>query len=530
MKLSKTRTAVLFVSLLSSAVPVFARPSLIIVLVIDGLRPDSITPDIAPNLARLKTEGVSYNHAHSVYPTVTRVNSTSISTGAMPSSHGIVGNSLYIPKISPKVLNTADYLSLLKLGDLNRGRVIPLTTLGEELERNGIRYVALGSGSTGAALLLNHLAPSGKGSLINPGFEGGKRVAFPDALNTEILFRVPPVKELNENTGLVWTERVLREYVLTEMRPQVIVDWMSPTDGAQHAHGVGSPEAVAALRLVDRQIGLLQEKLAQLGLKDKTDIIVTCDHGFDYEPPADVLAPLKVAGVDGNEVVVDNEGGGSLLYVKGHDPEKIQRLAEAFQRSDKTNVIFVAARRPERGTFQCNADATKGWLPGTFALDLAYQCLPAHGPDLIVTFHWDKSPNPFGVPGTQWVPGNAASGQPAHNGHGGLNPWAVRSTLLLSGPDFRHRATSDTPAGNQDIAPTVLSLEGQRIPDSMQGRILAEAMQKAEGSAAPAASTRRLEVSRGDYCAAIEVSSIGKQRYLDYGSRCADPVPSLTGK
>ena len=222
---------------------------------------------------------------------------------------------------------------------------------------------------------------------------------------------------------------------VTEMRPQVVVDWMSPTDGAQHAHGVGSPEALAALRLVDRQIGLLQEKLAQLGLKDKTDIIVTCDHGFDYEPAADLLAPMKAAGVAGNEVVVDNEGGGSLLYVKGHDAEKIQRLAEAFQQNDKTNVIFVAARRPERGTFQCNAGATKGWLPGTFALDLAYQCLPDHGPDLIVTFHWDKRPNPFGVPGTQWVPGNAASGQAAHNGHGGLNPWAVRSTLLLSGPN-----------------------------------------------------------------------------------------------
>jgi len=522
--------AVLIASLfVSTACAAPASSSLTIILVIDGLRPDSIAPEVAPNLTRLKNEGISYNHAHSVYPTVTRVNAASISTGALPSQHGIHSNSLYVPKVMPGLLNTADYLSLLKLGQSNGGRVTPLTTLGEELERSGIRYVAMGSGSTGASLLLNHLAPSGKGSLINPGFENGKRVAFPDSLNAELLRRLPPTKAATEGAALIWTEQALREYVLPEMHPRVVVDWMSPTDGAQHAHGVGSPEAVAALRLVDRQIGLLQEKLGQLGLKETTNIIVTCDHGFDYEPAGDVLAPVQ-AELAGNDVVVDNEGGGSLLYVRNHDPQKIQRLAEGLQRSDKTNVIFVAARRPERGTFQCSAGATKGWLPGTFALDLAYQCSPDHGPDLIATYHWDNNPNPFGVPGTQLVAGKSAPGQPVHSGHGGLNPWVVRSTLLLSGPDFRHAATSDVPAGNQDIAPTVLSMQGLSIPQSMQGRVLVEAMQKPQTVAVPASKTERLEVSRGNYCSVVEVSSIGTRRYLNYGSRCAGNPPSAAAK
>ena len=69
---------------------------------------DSITSEVAPNLTRLKNKGISYNHAHSVYPTVTRVNATSISTGALPSQHGIHGNSLYVPRLSPRLLNTAN--------------------------------------------------------------------------------------------------------------------------------------------------------------------------------------------------------------------------------------------------------------------------------------------------------------------------------------------------------------------------------------------------------------------------------------
>jgi hypothetical protein len=44
-------------------------------------------------------------------------------------------------------------------------------------------------------------------------------------------------------------------------------------------------------------------------LKETTDIIVTCDHGFDYEPASDLLAPVR-ADVAGNDVVVDNEGAG----------------------------------------------------------------------------------------------------------------------------------------------------------------------------------------------------------------------------
>ena len=71
------------------------------ILVIDGLRPDSITPDVMPNLDRLRKRGVWYSQSHSVYPTVTRVNASSIVTGTLPDQHGIVGNSLYVPAISP---------------------------------------------------------------------------------------------------------------------------------------------------------------------------------------------------------------------------------------------------------------------------------------------------------------------------------------------------------------------------------------------------------------------------------------------
>jgi len=52
-----------------------------LVFVSDGLRPDSITEAEMPNLHRLRKEGVWIENTHAVFPTVTRVNSTSLATG-----------------------------------------------------------------------------------------------------------------------------------------------------------------------------------------------------------------------------------------------------------------------------------------------------------------------------------------------------------------------------------------------------------------------------------------------------------------
>ena len=72
-----------------------------IVLVLDGLRPDSITAPDTPNLWRLREEGVNFLNGHSVFPTVTRANATAIGTGTYPDRNGIFGNSLYVRAVDP---------------------------------------------------------------------------------------------------------------------------------------------------------------------------------------------------------------------------------------------------------------------------------------------------------------------------------------------------------------------------------------------------------------------------------------------
>src|SRR6266571_1548163 len=71
------------------------------VLVLDGLRPDSITPEETPNLWRLRQAGVNFINGHSVFPTVTRANATAIGTGTYPNRNGMFGNQIYVRAVDP---------------------------------------------------------------------------------------------------------------------------------------------------------------------------------------------------------------------------------------------------------------------------------------------------------------------------------------------------------------------------------------------------------------------------------------------
>src|SRR6185295_15968988 len=79
--------------------PLAAR--LILIVVMDGLRPDSINAEDTPTLFRLRQEGVNYINSHSVFPTVTRVNAAAISTGHYPGVNGLVSNAMFVPEVNP---------------------------------------------------------------------------------------------------------------------------------------------------------------------------------------------------------------------------------------------------------------------------------------------------------------------------------------------------------------------------------------------------------------------------------------------
>ena len=74
---------------------------MVIVFVVDGLRPDSIDAADTPTLHRLRAEGVSFEASHAAFPTVTRVNAAVLATGHHPGATGILGNTMYVRDVDP---------------------------------------------------------------------------------------------------------------------------------------------------------------------------------------------------------------------------------------------------------------------------------------------------------------------------------------------------------------------------------------------------------------------------------------------
>jgi len=67
-----------------------------IIFVADGLRPGSVTKELAPTLTRLREQGVSFRNSHSLYPTFTTANASSIATGHYLGDTGDFANMLYV--------------------------------------------------------------------------------------------------------------------------------------------------------------------------------------------------------------------------------------------------------------------------------------------------------------------------------------------------------------------------------------------------------------------------------------------------
>jgi arylsulfatase A-like enzyme len=477
---------------------------LVLVFVVDGLRPDSITAEDTPTLFRLRAEGVDLVNSHAVFPTVTRVNAAAIATGTQPGTNGLVGNQMLVPAVDARrAFDTGNYRNFLTLDQATGGRVLQAPTLAERLHARGLMLAGVSSGSTGSAFLLNPKSVSGIGVLVNGYLDPGKTVAYPAGISEAVLARFgpAPVKApggARFDAAVTWTQRVLREYVLPELAPAVVINWLTEPDHSQHHAGVGSPAAREALRNDDREIA---QVLAGLHAAS-TSVLVVSDHGFTTNTAgvdvagALILAKLKAAA-DSTDVILASSGQAVALHVDGHDPERIARLARFIQAQDWGGVLFAA-----------------GSVEGAFPLELIHVANRERSPDLLFTFPWTSRRNAFGVSGTD-LANVSAGGAPYVSDHGSMSPWNVRNTFLAWGAGVKKGVTVGVPAGNVDVTPTVLSLLGIDGETGLDGRVVTEALEGGPDPERVAVETRIHTAAAGAYRAALQISTVDGRRYVD---------------
>ena len=122
----------------------------VVVFVFDGLQLSQVTPDLMPNLSAFAAAGVRFTNHHSVFPTVTRVNAASITTGCYPGRHGLAGN-----EFLDRRFDAARVLPALRdeLKEMfgSTGKLLLVPNLAATLGANGEQYVAVATGPAATA-------------------------------------------------------------------------------------------------------------------------------------------------------------------------------------------------------------------------------------------------------------------------------------------------------------------------------------------------------------------------------------------
>jgi len=463
---------------------------MILVTVLDGLRPDMITPEHMPFLAGMREKGVCAQAGHAVYPTVTRVNAASLTTGCYPGRHGIVGNSLYVPEVDPRTpLSCADWRALQALARSEGGRLLTASTLGEILARAGRHMVSAGSGSPGTTYLTN---PTLSGPVIN------WATAWPDATAQTVADRYGGFLD-HSASGLERTDYVLRglrEILVPLHQPDVIVAWITEPDHTQHAYGLGSPEALTVLRKVDQRLESLVAFLND-ALEGSPDCFCISDHGFStLSHHLDLDQTVSLLGDEG--IVVTHSG----LYTSRDLEPHFCEMVDTMLGSPLLGALFVR-------------DDLSDLFPGALHQGDVFGS-HRRSPALLFSGRWSEGYNDHRVPGV-------AAGPSTHlASHGSASPYDIRNTMIAWGPHFRQGVLSTVPCGIVDVTPTILHLLGIPVPDTMDGRVLAEWLHDGEPGSPEnvRTETRAATFQRNghDVSHVAHYSLVGQHTYLDWVS------------
>lgn len=511
-----TLFATAFFSLLAAAPALADAPGKakhVVVVVMDGLRADTVTPEDMPTLFALSQNGATFAHHHPVYLSSTEVNSAAIGTGAYPDHTGIMANKEYRPDIDLlKPIGVEEEPSVRKGDALTNSQYLRMPTVAEIVQAAGMRSIV--AGTKPVALLLDRAVRESANNSVTL-YQGQ---TLPTALASDLAKSDGPLPDLADATKSAnarqdaWTTRILTHRLWANGLPAFTTLWLSEPDYAQHGSGPGSAVAKSALKSSDDNLAAVLQTLKTSGNLDSTDIIVVSDHGFSTishtVPLAEILTQNGFTASDKwkkgpktGEVLVVGEGGSVCLYVAGHDQAITARLVEFLQHADFTGVLF--AQKP---------------APGTFDLSLAH-IDTAEAPDLVVSLRWSDDKSATGLAGMIYSEGTKRGvGQ---GNHASLSRSDMHNTLITAGPDFKSHFTDELPTGNADVAPTVLAILGITPKQKQDGRVLSEALSFSAASA-PQASTQTLtatrDLSSGQWRQYLQISRVGDQTYLDQGN------------
>lgn len=436
-----------------AALPASAAPDgpaeHVVLITVDGL-PAYLLDDpsaVLPNIRSIADRGAQAEGMTVSNPSVTWPNHTTLVTGVPPAKHGVLFNGvlerpgLGLPvKVNPR----KDKLDL-----------VHVPTVYDALHAAGGTAAEIDWPCTRNAKCLSVSFPD-----------------VPDALEHATPELIADVKRdgvLTDETAKGWSSlngpardqvwTLAACHVIRTRKPNLLLLHLLNVDGTHHKYGPKSAPGYTAVAFADACVGEVLRAIEQTGLKDRTAVIVTSDHGFAPVPKSvrpNVL--LRLAGLltlRGKDVETARahavpEGGTALVYLTVPDTadEDRRKVAELFQGKEGIARVLTPDEYADFG------------LP-TPADD-------RQAPDLVLaaadgySFSGDAT-------GEEFV--TTAEGTPGTHGFLSTNP-KMNAAFVAAGAGI-HPGAKLGVIRNMDVAPTVARLLGIDLPGA-EGKPLDE--------------------------------------------------------
>lgn len=400
-----------------------------IILVLDGLRRDMIGQDLTPSLVRHASSAECFARHRSVFPSATRVVSSSVATGCHPARHELAGNSLALMEDGRLVAHDAGHPGFLQHKRRVTGRSLAMPTLAERLADHG-GAVIYSNVSPGAAYAHD---PDGHGTVYHrAGSFGPGRVPVTEWDARRISGDIAGDRAM--------AERFIADAILGPRKPALGVLWFAEPDVSSHAHPLGSPSQLAAVRGADANAAIVfaaVEKAREAG--DDILLVVASDHGHQtVQGVIDIDAELVQAGLkDGNgsgDVLSVSSGTAALVYIHPDHGARTEAIGAFLSAQIWAGDVLGADRFAEIGQ------------------------AARHGLAFAVSMAASEEPNEHGIPGKSFA-AKPEAGKPDRMGcgqHGGLARFEQSPFLMIQGAGFSAGARRDEATSAVDIAPTVL--------------------------------------------------------------------------
>lgn len=449
--------------------PLNTTAKYLVLIVLDGARPDYFTVTSLPHLDALRAAGTQYTNAFSgILESETPAAHATISTGSSPRRSGILGfswaeNDKNFSLFSPVVVRQGVMEQIMAnahaptIAGLYKARFPKAVVVA----MSGHKYYAADPLGGPQADVIEYFRSSADGKTYSP-------TAIPGHVPPQQLLDTPnltvPLNSLalGSDDSLV-TQLDLDTFALLRQRITLInypdFDWPL---GHVNGGSLDRPGVIKLMQIFDRDLGLIEDAYRRAGILKQTLFVVTADHGMApirrFVPDSLFDNAVKAAGTTAPSMTHN-----TATYIWLQNLAKAPAVAANILRAHDPGIQSVYyLTRTARGE-QYTLGPGQKLLPRTNTANqyLLQTLMNGHEPAVVVFC----------------TKGATTSSPTAHwkADHGG-STWGVQHVpLVIAGPGIKKGFVTDLPAQLEDIAPTALVAMGVR-PSGMEGKALTEAL------------------------------------------------------